>query len=214
MKEIRLFFKKHTKILRAMNLISFVFTLAHSLKWHPERCSTFANMVVSLIYQGNVQHNALSRTFDSLKGGIKSKLERIRRFFAGQFFDYEAFAKHLVVHVFKDIPKMHLIMDRTNWKFGKTDINYLVLAARVGNITFPVFWSLLEHQGCSDASQRIQLMEMFRRTFGFDKVFSFTADREFIGQDWLLYLCQHKVPFLSASRIIASLTGEKIPKNP
>lgn len=178
-----------------MNLKSFVFTLAYSLNWHPERCSTFASMVISLIDQGNVQHHSLSRTLSSC---MKSKLERIRRFFAGQVFDYEAFAKTMVLQVFKTLPQMHLIMDRTNWKFGKTDINYLVLAARIGKVTFPLFWCLLDHQGCSEANERIQLMRMFQHTFGFDKISSFTADREFIGQDWLNYLYQHNIPFLSA----------------
>ena len=185
-----------------MNLKSFVVTLAQSFKWHPERCSTFASIVMSLIHQGNVQHHALGYLLVS--SCMKSKLERIRRFFAKQVIDYEAFAKAMVLHVFKGtIPSMHLIMNRTNWKFGKTNINYLVLAVRVGKVTFPLFWRLLGHQGCSDSKERIELMNMFQRTFGFDKILSFTADREFIGQDWLTYLCNKNIPFLSALRIIA-----------
>ncbi len=48
-----------------MNLKSFVFTLAHSLKWHPERCLTFSNMVIGLIDQGNVQPLDSYRLYDS-----------------------------------------------------------------------------------------------------------------------------------------------------
>lgn len=186
-----------------MNLKSFVATLAQKLNWHPERCLTFSSLVLGLIHQGNAQHHSLSLGFTGSSKSLKSRLERIRRFFVRQLIDYESFSFHMVMSIFKGIPKMHLILDRTNWKLGNKDINYLVLAARVGKITFPLFWQLLDHRGCSDSDQRIELMEMFRRTFGFDKILSFTADREFIGKDWLGYLCENRIPFLSASRIIA-----------
>lgn len=94
----------------------------------------------------------------------------------------------------------------------KKNINYLVLAARVGSLTFPLFWKLLEHSGCSDASARIELMDMFRKTFGFDKIRSFTADREFIGQDWFDYLYNHHIPFyirLKDNRLIEGDKGSK-----
>jgi len=90
---------------------------------------------------------------------------------------------------------MHLMLDRTNWKFGKQDINYLVLAARVGNITFPLFWSMLDHQGNSDTQARISILNQFKEVFGLDRILSFSADREFIGKDWLSYLCNNKIPF-------------------
>lgn len=180
-----------------MNLKSFVTILTQTFKWHPSRCDTFASFVMSLIDQGNVQHHALTKCL-STKANLKARLERVRRFFAYQECDYELFAKNLVLHVFKHIPKMDVIMDRTNWKFGKHDVNYLVLAARVGKITFPLFWSMLDHQGCSDAKARIALLQLFHKVFGHEVIKSFTADREFVGQEWLEYLCQHRIPFLSA----------------
>ena len=90
---------------------------------------------------------------------------------------------------------MHLMLDRTNWKFGKQDINYLVLAVRVGDIIFPLFWTLLDHQGNSDTQARIDMLNNFKEAFGCDKILSFSADREFIGKDWLNYLVQNDIPF-------------------
>ncbi len=87
------------------------------------------------------------------------------------------------------------MLDRTNWKFGKQDINYLVLAGRVGNITFPLFWSMLDHQGNSDTQARIDILNQFKEGFGLNKILSFSADREFIGKDWMHYLCDNKIPF-------------------
>jgi hypothetical protein len=185
-----------------MTLKSFIHTLTQTLNWHKDRCETFICMVMSLVDQGNVQHHALGRLLIT-EGSLKSKLERIRRFFANQVIDEEAFALHLVLKIFKKIPLMDLILDRTNWKFGKKNINFLVLAAKVGPLTFPLFWSLLDHQGCSDFQQRQALLEKFKKTFGFQFIRSFTADREFIGKEWIRYLCDHNIPFLSALRITA-----------
>lgn len=182
-----------------MNFKSLVNDITQSLNWHKERCHTFASMVIGLIDQKNVQHHAFSKSLGT-QATVKSKLERIRRFFKGQAIDYDKFAMQLIMIIFKKVPKMDLILDPTNWKFGKQDINYLVLACTVGSVTFPLFWSLLEHQGCSDFEQRKLLLEKFKRNFGFSCIKSFTADREFIGQEWLSYLCQNNVPFLSASR--------------
>lgn len=178
-----------------MNLITFVVILTQTLNWHPQRSLTFAHIVASLLDQRNVQHHALIQKLNITNSTIKSKLERVRRFFANQFFDYDLFIKNLVLQTFNGIPKMDLILDRTNWKYGKTDINYLVLVARIGKITIPLFWSMIPHQGTSNATQRIELMGKFKEVFGLKCIRSFTADREFIGEEWLTYLYEQKIPF-------------------
>lgn len=78
-----------------MNLKSFVTILTQTFGWHPSRCDTFASFVMSLIDQGNVQHHALIKCLLVEQSSIKARLERVRRFFAYQEFDYELFAKNL-----------------------------------------------------------------------------------------------------------------------
>jgi hypothetical protein len=191
-----------------MTIRSFLEKLTQTFGWRKERCHTFASLVIGLLHQNNVQHHALSQGLMTPET-LKSKLEKIRRFFAHQSFDYPNIAKQIVLCTFGKIPKMHLILDRTNWKFGSSNINYLVLAARVGKITFPLLWSMLDHSGCSDYQQRRDLLEQFRSVFGLECIQSFTADREFIGKDWMGYLCDHTIPFLSASKITALFNGVK-----
>ncbi|CAO5681713.1 MAG: hypothetical protein NEHIOOID_01334 [Holosporales bacterium] len=91
-----------------------------------------------MISQQNVQHHSLIQDFKN-DGTEKSKLERVRRFFANTKIDPCLFAKTLISSVWRQIPKMHLILDRTNWKFGTQDINYLVLAVQIDNIVLPLF---------------------------------------------------------------------------
>lgn len=153
--------------------------------------------MLGLINQGSVQHQHLLSGFDH-RSSYKSKLERIRRFFAKQLIDPFQLCYTVLMYLYARIPMMDVALDRTNWKFGKKDINFLVLSARISkHIVFPIGWSLLDHQGNSDANQRIELLDRFQNTFGFNCIRSFAADREFIGNDWIHYLCKHNIPFLS-----------------
>lgn len=169
--------------------------ITECFKWRKERRETFTGLVIGLIDQGNVHHHAMSRGLQT-RGSLSSKQERIRRFFAYQTIDSSCLAKALIQMVCQDIPKMDLLLDRTNWMFGKQSINCLVLAVRIGSMTFPLFWSLLPHSGCSDFAQRKELLDRFQATFGFQCIRSFAADREFIGGQWMQYLFDHQIPFM------------------
>lgn len=88
-----------------------------------------------------------------------------------------------------------LAIDRTNWKRGQTNVNFLVLAVIVGNTAVPLLWRVLEHPGNSDTAERICLLREFLTHFGTSSVRLITADREFIGKDWLAWLSQQQLPF-------------------
>lgn len=54
---------------------------------------------------------------------------------------------------------------------------------------------VLEKKGCSDTSERIQLLEKYLELFGTESLSFVTADREFIGRDWFRYLRREQIPF-------------------
>ena len=58
-------------------------------------------------------------------------------------------------------------MDRTNWQWGKKNINILMLSITYKGIAIPLFWSLLDKKGNSNTSERIALMERFIIQLGF-----------------------------------------------
>ncbi len=144
-----------------MNIDSLLENIANELDLHNSKKKTFCWMIKSMISQHNVQHHSLIQDFKN-EGTEKFKLERVRRFFANTEIDPCLFAKNLVSVIWKQTPKMHLILDRTNWKFGKQDINYLVLAVRIDNIVFPLFWTMIDHQGNSEQQSRIELLNQFK----------------------------------------------------
>ena len=89
-----------------------------------------------------------------------------------------------------------LAVDRTNWKVGKVDHNILMLAVVHEGVAIPLLWWMLDKRGNSNQVERILLMEEFRDLFPEVKVAALTADREFVGTDWFMYLLKDaKIPF-------------------
>jgi IS4 transposase len=53
----------------------------------------------------------------------------------------------------------------------------------------------LDKVGNSNTGERLDLLEKFDEVFGFDRIKSLLADREFIGKEWFVVLCQSRTPF-------------------
>ena len=81
-----------------------------------------------------------------------------------------------------DNPPYRLSMDRTNWKFGNTDINILMISVCYKGVGIPLIWRLLPKRGNSNETERIELIHCYIRHFGIDSIKAFMADREFIGE--------------------------------
>ena len=54
---------------------------------------------------------------------------------------------------------------------------------------------LLDHRGYSDTQARMDILNQFKEAFGLDKSCSFSADREFVGNEWTAYRLNHNSPF-------------------
>ena len=92
--------------------------------------------------------------------------------------------------------KFDLCLDRTNWKFGDKDINYLVLSWRISKkISLPLFFGELDKAGNSNTAERLNLLKDFHEVFGFHRIKSLIADREFIGGKWFRSLHANKIPY-------------------
>jgi transposase len=124
-----------------------------------------------------------------------STCRRIRNFLSKFTFDPADIA-HALVEICKLKGSLHLAIDRTNWKFGCIDINLLVLAVVVSEqFSIPLFWRALPKKGNSNAAERIDIIQLFIKTFGVERIGSLMADREFIGKVWIDFLVRKKIPF-------------------
>ncbi|KAA6313980.1 hypothetical protein EZS27_035336 [termite gut metagenome] len=85
-------------------------------------------------------------------------------------------------------PPFRLALDRTNWKFGKSNINILTLAIVYQGVAFPILYTMMPKFGNSNTKERIALLNRSIRLLGIETIDSLLAEREFVGEHWLAYL--------------------------
>ncbi|MBS0650577.1 MAG: hypothetical protein JSR93_05395 [Verrucomicrobia bacterium] len=75
-----------------------------------------------------------------------------------------------------------LLLDRTNWKWGKTHINILVLSIEHIGIGISIFWIVLKTRGSSGTKDRVKILKLVIKAIGKNNIRVLLTDREFIGE--------------------------------
>lgn len=92
--------------------------------------------------------------------------------------------------------KVSLCIDRTEWDFGKCQVNILMITARRGEVCVPLYWELLDNKsGNSSSEDRIDLLEKCINLLGARRIGLVIGDREFVGHRWLKYLKVQSIGF-------------------
>ena len=130
-----------------------------------------------------------------LKAKALSINRRLQRFVSEVVFNPLVLAK-IIVHLCDVKGKVYLIMDRTNWKLGDSNINILMLSLSYEGKGIPLFWKFLNKRGNSNVEERIELLKQFKKAFPELEIAGFLADREFIGEDWFNKLNELNIPFI------------------
>lgn len=168
--------------------------LSEHLSWHGARLGFLAHFLLALIKVRSVNLAELATAFGG-RAKTESHYKRLQRFFRGFDLDFDGLARLLVRLMPVGEGPWYLTLDRTNWQFGKADINFLVLAIAYRGIALPVFWSVLDKAGNSNTGERIALVQRFIAVFGTGKVAALLADREFVGEAWFMWLQTNHIPF-------------------
>jgi hypothetical protein len=159
-------------------------------KWRSQFLSLF---ITSLIKARSVNLADIATVFAN-KSKTESNYRRIQRFFKDFTMHYIILGKILLSLLPKD-RKFIIAIDRTNWKFGKKDINILMLTIVYKGISFPICWMLLRKTGNSNYKERIELFEMLLEILPKERIKSLVADREFDGEEWVTYLIGNEISF-------------------
>ncbi len=168
--------------------------LSNFFDWHKCRLDCLGQIIQALFVVRTIN---LTQVASAFKSEVKeeSSYRRVCRFFTGFTFDMST----IVLLVFRLFPlgdKCTLILDRTNWKWGKTPINILMLSIAYRGIGIPLFWVVLNLEGNSCAEDRIDLLKRVVERLGISKIEGLLADREFIGTQWFRFLIEQKIPFI------------------
>jgi hypothetical protein len=177
---------------KATQLIS-VLNECLAVKMNRARIKFFGLFICALCKLQTVCFEKLSTAFETqAKAG--SSLRRIQRFMANYMLDTDLIAR-LIFKMLPHKPPFCLAIDRTNWKFGETNINVLTLAITYQGVAFPLLMIMLDKQGNSDTKERIQLINKYITLFEKDTIKCLVADREFVGKHWIAYLNQQSIRY-------------------
>lgn len=147
-------------------------------------------------------------------GTFEARYKRIRRFFK-EFngFSFDTLSKLIAQFFLPAGTKWQLSMDRTNWKWGKIDINILMLSVVSGTVSIPLIWTFLSKKGNSNLEERIEIFNKYSRIFGLDTISDLLADREFACGKWFQWLTDKRIPFtirIKKNALVSNSKGNEI----
>ena len=170
------------------------------------RVAHFAGtLIVGLMsFVAGVWHKKLALAFGG-DNQPESNVRAVQRFFSNTYLNYHLYSC-MLYNMLQIQGKATIIIDRTNWDFGKKHINIFVAAVLVKSYTgkqsfaVPIVWEVFDKKGNTNTEERKNLMDKIIALIGTDNIEMVLADREFIGEKWVQYLHQHKIPFLIRTR--------------
>jgi hypothetical protein len=163
------------------------------LKLHRSRLEFLSLLMIAVVQAKTVNLASLVGMMEG-KAQADSFYRRAQRFFQSLHLSDEMVLRYaLQLHHQKSYS---LCLDRTNWKFGKLDINILTLAYAHEGVAVPLLWCLLPKAGNSNTQERSALLERLLKFLPVDQLEVLLADREFIGGEWFAYLCEQNLPFV------------------
>ena len=165
------------------------------LSLRKSRLESFCVLVVGVLLSRTVNLSHLACMFPT-RAAIASNYRRLQRFFEQVILDGSQLARVIVRIVGVGSGPWLLALDRTCWKFGRYDINILMLAIIHNGIAIPVMWDVLGRAGNSTTAQRSALLSRFCAVFGETAIAGLIADREFIGTAWMTSLAERDIPFI------------------
>ena len=184
--------------------------LAQRLRGHvslgKSRLDTLCMLVIGMVGARtvNLGHIATAAARSVL---IASTCRRLQRFFQHVDLDPDWAAPILARLIGSEGP-WTLALDRTTWKVGTRDVNYVVLAVITRRFRVPLFWTLLEGPGNSATATRIALMTRYLAHFPASSVRVLLADSEFIGAEWVKFLNDSNIKFAIRLREDCFAEGE------
>jgi hypothetical protein len=185
-------------------------TLEEKLRPHfalsKDRVETLALIVVAMVSARtvNLSHLAAERPGATQVASTYRRLQR--------FFQYVRLGRDWAAPIAAELAGLrgswYLVLDRTQWRVGAREVNFLVLAAVTRRVRVPLMWTLIPGRGNSSSQARVALMRRYLKVFGVSSIRLLLADREFIGHAWTDFLCDNNIPFAIRLREDLRITTE------
>jgi len=173
--------------------------LGSNLNANQARLKTLCLLVSAVLLHRTVNLVILATTPDGKPTSNESRYRRFQDFFQRFQLCLPSVGRIVLSRIPKPTKGYLLAMDRTNWQFGRQDINFLVIAIVAGSVSIPIVWTVLPKKtkrGNSHAKQRIALTKALLKLMPATDIEALTMDREFIGKQWLKWLDKKGVGYV------------------
>ncbi len=161
---------------------------------HKSRLDCFCRLLLALVAVKTVNLRELAVAFAS-EAQLDSRYKRLKRFFAQVQLDKARLSQGLFNLFFDTNAKVYVVLDRTNWFWGKAKVNILTLSLAYEGLAIPVCWQLLNKAGNATAKEHIAVIEQFVELFGNECIEAVLADREFASGELLAWLNSQGIAF-------------------
>jgi len=158
------------------------------------RLDTLKSLVCGIISSGSVNLKEVCARFEH--GLYDSNYRKVQYFFQKQRLDDIELIRFIIGSLFSDDEIVTLAIDRTDWSYGKTRHNLLILSVLYRDTAIPLLILPLERKGNSNHEQRIYLLDCLLSALPAKRVKALLGDREFIGEEWFKAMQERNMPFV------------------
>ena len=157
------------------------------------RIDLISGLVCALVQVRSVNLRKLACSLPGM-ATMDSHYRRLQRFFSSAV-SPSVFTELIVSKLVRPGQPQVLVMDRTHWKLGRTDLNVLCVGLVYQGVSIPLVYQSLQKPGNSNTDQRKGLLTKALAYFDLG-VCCLVADREFIGRAWFAFLLEQQVDFV------------------
>jgi hypothetical protein len=155
-------------------------------------------LILGLFSAGTVNLKEVCTRFKT--GSYNTNYRAVQRFFRHEALDEVEVINFVVNQLFAETEAVTLAIDRTDWEFGQTRHNLLIVSVLYGKTAVPLVIKPLERKGNSGLRHRCEVMETVLKALPVYRIEAILGDREFIGDGWFSYLKSKNIPFVMRIR--------------
>ena len=167
------------------------------------RIDLISRLVCALIQVRSVNMRKLACSLPGM-AKIDSHYRRLQRFLSSEV-SPSVFTQLIVSKVVRPDQQQLLVMDRTHWRLGRTDLNVLCVGLVYQGVSIPLAYQSLQKPGNSNTEERKHILTKVLAYLN-PRLCCLVADREFIGRAWFAFLLKQPVDFVIRLRGNTSLT--------
>ena len=183
-----------------MLLLKLHHLFSNNINANAARLKCLCFLVSALLHHRTVNLVILSTSDDGKDASNETRYRRLQDFFLNAKLCFQSIGRFIISRIPNPPEGYTLAMDRTNWKFGRADINFLVISVVAGTVSILLVWKVLPKKtkrGSSNTGQRKALTNRLLKIVPGKAIYVLTMDREFIGHQWFKWLDGKRIAYIA-----------------